>query len=77
MEGLPSVIPKSIVEVLNRLENDEDNLFLYTITVSHEKPGRYIILWKPQAKFQDKMLGELRTHTHVLRLTTPELRPSP
>ena len=27
MEGLPSVIPKSIVEVLNRLENDEDNLF--------------------------------------------------
>ena len=27
MEGLPSVIPKSIVEVLYRLENDEDNLF--------------------------------------------------
>ena len=26
MEGQPSVIPKSIVEVLNRLENDENNL---------------------------------------------------
>ena len=27
MEGLPSVILKSIAEVINRLENDEDNLF--------------------------------------------------
>ena len=30
MEGLPSVIPKSIVEVLNRLKNDKDNLFSWT-----------------------------------------------
>ena len=34
MEGLPSVIPKSIVEVLNRLENDEDNLFTWKPTRS-------------------------------------------
>ena len=26
MEGLPIIIPKSIVEVLNKLENYEDNL---------------------------------------------------
>ena len=32
MERLPSVIPKSIVEVLNRLENDEDNLFSWKLT---------------------------------------------
>ena len=34
MEGLPSVIPKSIVEVLNRLENDEGNLFSWKLTLS-------------------------------------------
>ena len=36
MEGLPSVIPKSIVEVLNRLENDEDNLFSWKLTLSQD-----------------------------------------
>ena len=29
MEGLPSVIPKLIVEVLNRLENDEHNVVVH------------------------------------------------
>ena len=37
MEGLPSVIPKSIAEVLNRLENDEDNLFTWKLTRSQDK----------------------------------------
>ena len=37
MEGLPSVILKSIVEVLNRLENDEDNLFSWKLTRSQDK----------------------------------------
>ena len=37
MEGLPSVIPKSIVEVLNRLENDEDNLISWKLTRSQDK----------------------------------------
>ena len=37
MEGLPSVIPKSIVEVLNRLENDEYNLFSWKLTRSQDK----------------------------------------
>ena len=37
MEGLPSVIPKSIVEVLNRLENDEDNLFSWKLTWSQDE----------------------------------------
>ena len=37
MEGLLSVIPKSIVEVLNRLENDEDNLFSWKLTRSQDK----------------------------------------
>ena len=37
MEGLPSVIPKSIVEVLNGLENDEDNLFSWKLTRSQGK----------------------------------------
>ena len=36
MEGLPIVIPKSIVEVLNRLENDEDNLFSWQLTRSQD-----------------------------------------
>ena len=33
MEGLPSVVPKSRVEFLNRLEND-DNLFSWNLTRS-------------------------------------------
>ena len=37
MEGLLSVIPKSIVEVLNRLENDEDNIFSWKLTRSQDK----------------------------------------
>ena len=36
MERLTSVIPKSIVEVLNRLENDEDNLFSWKLTRSQD-----------------------------------------
>ena len=34
MEGLPSVVPKSRVEFLNRLEKDEDNLFSWKLTLS-------------------------------------------
>ena len=34
MDGLPSVIPNSITEVLNRLENDEDNQFSWKLTRS-------------------------------------------
>ena len=37
MEGLPSVIPKLIVKVLNRLENDEDNQFSWKLTQSQDK----------------------------------------
>ena len=31
MDELPNIIPKSIVEVLNRLENDEDNRFFWKL----------------------------------------------
>ena len=37
MEGLPSVIPKSIVEVLNRLENNKDNLLSWKLMRSQDK----------------------------------------
>ena len=36
MDALPSIIPKSIVEELNRLENDEDNLFSWKLTRSQD-----------------------------------------
>ena len=36
MDALPSIIPKSIVEVLNRLENDEDNIFSWKLTRSQD-----------------------------------------
>ena len=36
MEVLPSVIPKSFVEVLNRQENDEDNLVSWKLTRSQD-----------------------------------------
>ena len=31
MDALPNVIPKSIIEVLNRLENDGDNRYLWKL----------------------------------------------
>ena len=36
MDALPNIIPKSIGEVLNRLENDEDNLFSWKLTRSQD-----------------------------------------
>ena len=36
MEGLPTVIQKSIVEALNRLEYDEDNLLSWKLTRSQD-----------------------------------------
>ena len=32
MDALPNIIPKSIIEVLNRLENDEDNRYSWKLT---------------------------------------------
>ena len=32
MDALPNIIPKSIIEVLNRLENDEDNGYSWKLT---------------------------------------------
>ena len=31
MDALPNIIPKSIVEILNRLENDEDNPYSWKL----------------------------------------------
>ena len=53
MEGLPSVIPKSIVEVLNRLENDEDNLFSWKLTRSQDKFS-FTVSCKLRAKTPNK-----------------------
>ena len=32
MDALPNIIPKSIIEALNRLEKDEDNRFSWKLT---------------------------------------------
>ena len=32
MDTLPNIMPKSIIEVLNRLENDEDNRYSWKLT---------------------------------------------
>ena len=32
MGALPNIIPKSVIEVLNRLENDEDNQYSWKLT---------------------------------------------
>ena len=36
MGALPNIIPKSIIEVLNRLENDEDNRHSWKLTRNHD-----------------------------------------
>ena len=55
MEGLPSVIPKSIVEVQNRLENDEDNLFSWKLMRSQDKP-----IWSPYCKAQIQQVEKVQ-----------------
>ena len=62
MEGLPCVIPKSIVEVLNRLENDEDNLFSWKLTRSQDKFSLTVSCKLPaktpnKAKDDNKVIG--------------------
>ena len=36
MDALPNIIPKSIIEVLNRLENDEDNRYPWKLTPNQD-----------------------------------------
>ena len=43
MDALPSIIPKSILEELNRLENDEDNLFSWKLTRSQDSLSLTVI----------------------------------
>ena len=68
MEGLPSVIPKSIVEVLNRLENNEDNLLSwklmrrqdkFSLTVSCKYPAKT----PNKAKDDNKVTGRTTVKT--------------
>ena len=65
MEGLPSVIPKSIVEVLNNLENDEDNLFLWKLTQSQDKFSLTV-----NCKLPAKTPNKAKDYNKVTRRTT-------
>ena len=65
MEGLPSIIPKSIVEVLNRLENDEDNLFSWKLTRSQDKFSLTV-----SCKLPAKTLNKAKDDNKVTRRTT-------
>ena len=58
MEGLPSFIPKSIVEVLIRLENDEDNLFSWKLSLT------------VSCKFCAKTPNKAKDDNNVTRRTT-------
>ena len=74
MEGLPSVIPKSIVEVLNRLENDEDNLFSWKLTRSQDKFSLTVSCKLPaktpnKAKDDNKETGRILSR-HYIDLST-------
>ena len=80
MEGLPSVIPKSIVEVLNRLENDEDNLFSWKLTRSQDKFSLTVSCKLPaktpnKAKDDNKVTG--RTTVKPVKRRRPKKNRSP
>ena len=64
MEGLPSVIPKSIVEVLNRLENNEDNLFSWKLTRSQDSFS-LTVSCKLHAKTPNKAKDNSRVTGHT------------
>ena len=65
MEGLSSVIPKSIMEVLNRLENDEVNLFSWKLTQSQDKFSLTV-----SCKLPAKTLNKAKDNNKVTERTT-------
>ena len=62
---MPSVIPKSIVEVLNRLENDEDNLFSWKLTQRQDKFSLTV-----SCKLRAKTPNKAKDDNKVTRRTT-------
>ena len=72
MEGLPGVIPKSIMEVLNRLENDEDSLFSWKLTQSQDSFS-LTVSCKLSAKNSQQSQGQQRGHpTYYCQETSNE-----
>ena len=81
MEGLSSVIPKSIVEVLNRLDNDEDNLFTWKLMRSQDSFSltvSYKLLAKTpnEAKDDSEITGHTTAKKPVRRRRQKNISPS-
>ena len=53
MDALPNIIPKSIIEVLSRLENDEDNRYSWKLTRNQDSLSLTVSCKLP-AKTQNK-----------------------
>ena len=60
MDALPNIIPKSIIEVLNRLENDEDNRYLWKLTWNQDSLSLNVTLvsCKLSAKTPNKAMDD-------------------
>ena len=65
MDALPNIIPKTIIEALNRLENDEDNRYSWkltqnqdslSLTVSCKRPAKTPKKPRKTAKSADALL---------------------
>ena len=65
MEGLPSLVPKSIVEVLYRLENDENNLLSWKLTRSQDSFSLTV-----SCKLRAKTPNKAKDDNGVTRRTT-------
>ena len=52
-DALPNIIPKSIIEALNRLKNDEDNRYSWKLTWNHDSLS-LTVSCKPLAITQNK-----------------------
>ena len=57
MDALPNMFPKSIIEVLNRLENDEDNRYSWKLTRNQDSLS-LTVSCKLLAKTPNKAKGD-------------------
>ena len=57
-DALPNIIPKSIVEVLNRLENDEDNRYSWKLTRNQDS-WLLTVSFKLRAKTPNKAKDDI------------------
>ena len=65
MDALPNITPNSIIEVLNRLENDEDNQYSWKLTQNQDS-----LLLTVSCKLHAKTPNKAKEDSEIARRAT-------